>query len=628
MDRRMLYLFGAGIFAFTSFNFTNCSKVGFGVSPFEAAALKSSAFSDDGRVSEPEGDKTNPQYNVAGVDPGEGLPTENLRVTTVAQAASHFVKDCTQPIEMNGVKLDRKIWERAEAIRLAADDPTQKTVPVEYAISFGQKEDRLAYWAHKRAVLSGSNPGYTVLPVGPKNASAPKINNVTTHAYYKANHDLAKEQYIKGERCFYSTVQIASNLIKNSTSVKYDFIESAEPGTANAPLRHTVHYMYYGWCNGCALKNVALYGVGSYAASGAPNRLFDVWPHSEVNSKTGIEEPQFIKLFIADLRDGQFRLGAKGSVVKVPEDTIRGHEAEIDVRDTVNLPLIFKNFGQAIRTLSAEYKSPTTNEVFSGMVGMPQLLSNLNNLSISGTLLSSQYTPLVFDLGEVKVRTTSTSWGTFFNMSLRNDLPHRTAWLGGELHDVAAQAAGDSLGFQNDFRRLAEDGFLVLPNADGSVTDSRNLFGDSIELNGKTYANGFDALRTFAGKDCTSTDFSQRYLGPWDGDIFNSKLRVWIDRDRNGHADANELKSLPQTGILAINTCYIVHTDDKDTFGNGTAWRSTFLLAKDSVNKPVSSAETLQILQGSLVDADRVEFRLFIDLLFQVKADDQLVNVN
>ncbi len=618
----MTFIIGLVMFVFIGTYFTNCSNVGFGMSPLESAALKVSPFSsDDGN-----GDEIDEQYQVAGVDAGEGLPTENLRVTTSQEANANLVTDCTAPIVVNGVTYDRKEWERSEAIRVVSEDSTQKTVPVEYAISFGQKEDRLAVWAHNRAVLSDSNPGYTIVPVGGKISHVAPQSVGATHAYYKADHASAKKQYIYGERCFYSTIKLTTNLIKNSTS-HYDFILAAEPGTANAALVHTIHYMYYGWCANCAIGGTALYGAGSYSVTGAPNRLFDIWPHAETNNQTGQSEPQFIKLYVADLRDGQFRLGGTGSIITESEDTVRGHEAEIDVKEHVNLPKIFENLGQAIRSLSAKYQSPTTTEVFSGMVGVPQLLTNLNNLSIEGTLLASQYTPLVLDLGSLKVRTTSVSWGTFFNMSLQNAYPHRTAWLGGDLVDFAGEASGDGLGFKNDFRRISEDGFLVLPGVDGSIKNSQNLFGDNTPINGQTYSNGFEALRAYAKKDCASSTISDRYLGPWDGDIYSKKLKVWVDRNRNGKAEVTELRSLASVGVLAINSCFVAHSDDKDAFGTGTSLRSTFLMAK-TPGDLISETDILQILDGSMRDPDRVEFRLLIDLIFQVKPDAQLVKVN
>lgn len=615
----ILVLLGSG--ALIGGLFGNCSGVQFAPSPVESLTLKSEVFEFD------------PHSLVDGVTEEDGIPTENLRSPSSVQALSQLVQDCTKPVKIGDLVMDRKVWERGEALKEAEADLTRKTVPVEYAISFGKAEDELAHWAHKRAILSESNPGYTYIPVGLKNSSVHKnAQGTSVHAYYLADHDKAKEQYRHGQRCFYSTVKLTSPLktmpiSAGSTSLKYDFLEAAIPGASKFQTRHQIHYMHYGYCNGCATEQ-SLYGPGRYSASGAPNRLFDEWPHKEMSS-FGVEEFQFVKLYVADLREGQFRLSQYGEILKQPEGVLRGHEKEIDLKDTLNLSLIHERFGQAVRNLSAKYQGGEGFE-FSGMVGVPQLLSNLKSAATIGVVLASQYTPVVLDLGSPKVRTSSLEWGSYFNMAAEKDTsktgldeylsPHKTAWLGGDLSDVNGKAS-DGYSFNNDWRRVSDDGFLVLPDVDGKVRSSRNLFGDRTEIEGKTYPNGFVALQVYAKKNCANPEVKDRYIGPWD--TAYSEIKVWIDADRNGVAEATEISSLEEQGVAALNVCYIEHMQSEDAFGNGTSMRSAFL--KVNPGEQLPEAEILTRLEdGKKSDGTNADFRLAIDLVFKVNKDLKL----
>jgi len=621
------------------FAFQNCSKVAF-VSVNEQAALKQNPFSFG----------FDANGKVDGVLGSDGLPIENLYTNLSALSAQQiqFTKDCSAPVKLNdGTFLSRKEYERRLVLDEVKKDTTGKLIPINYAISFGDKMDVLADWAHRRAILSKNNPGYSYIPTGPKTSSA------TVDGYYKVNHDKAKAEYIKGDRCFFNTVRIDEHVAANGTY--FQFVLNGD----HKGEQHNIHYMYYGWC---AAENCATalnrYGAGNYGNDEYPNRLFAKWPHSEQVTGTNSSEPQFVKLYVADIRGPQ--LGrALGSPLLIKEDAIRGQEKSLDVKDMINLSSIYQDLGQSIRNLASDYQTATI-ALFSGMDGAPQLLKNLlgsinrtavpqiddspsvdaivdntnpdnypgTDSNVTVTNLASQYTPIVLDLGKNKVRTSSRFGGTYFNMAALKqvgvageeafNVKHMTAWIGGELVDVNAKI-NDGAKFIYDYRRIADDGFLVVTDSDGKVRSSKNLFGDNFEVNGETYENGFLALQALANKSCVSTNLADRYFGPWDKELYYDKIKVWIDANRNGEADLAEIQSLESVGVLAINTCNIVHQELHDQFGNGTSLRSAFLYRSAEDAKLPEQDEIINRLKTGKTSKNKdADFRLAIDLIFNV----------
>ncbi len=583
----------------------NCSQIRF-TSSAEADATQQVVFFD-------------PQSVVNGVSGANGLPTENLRISSLDEAGKSMVKDCSAPVLLaNGTALDRYSWERNQALKKASEDKNNKTIPVEFAISFGDKEDRLAVWAHKRAILSDSNWGYSIIPIGAKDSSQGPGG---TSGYYITDHNDAKNDYINGERCFFDTVKITDHKIMKG---HYDFLQSAE---TDSDLIHKIHYMFYGWCDPSATSKCAsaesVYGTGHYGNDSYPNRLFSTLPATDQNGK-----PQVVKLYIADLRTGQFGVNTNGkSIISVTEGTARGSEVQLDLLKQMDIRTIYRNTNSVIRNLSREYKSHETHEVFSGMRGVPQLIHNLLVEGMDGTILASQYTPIVLDLGKPQIRTSDTFGGTLFNMSATKDpkasdlnsaydILELTSWIGGDLVDTQAKSElVDGFKFPMDVRRVADDGFLTLPDTEGKIRSSLNLFGDKIEINGRSYANGFLALQAYAKKDCSSSDLKMRYLGPWDPSY--RIIKVWVDANRNGVVDDGELMSLEAAGVSALNTCNIVDVQERDQFGNGSALRSAFLY---SPNEKLNESEILNRLKtGETSIKAKAEFRVAIDLIFQTK---------
>ncbi len=598
-------------------SYQNCSKVSFQtISMNEAAKLSVEVFDSNNRV--------------AGVEGADGQPTENLRVSTAAEAAASFVQDCSQPVKLpDGKTQSRYDFEKAAALKLAADDATEKTVPVEFAMSFGQMEDRLAVWAHNRAILSEGNSANTsIIPVGPKTSHVYSDNSGTYDAYYVADHSSAKTDYISGKNCFFDTVKIKGDIVKEAREngkEHYDFINQVEK---NYDTVHHIHYMMYGWCDPgaagkCADENSA-YGKGNYGADTYPNRLFGDWPHKEDG------EPQIVKLFVADLRDGQFGISTDtNKIVKKPENTARGSELSLNTKNELDLKSIFRNRDKVIRNLSNTFVSPTTKETFAGMRGVPQLISNLSLAGMTGTVLASQYTPIVLDLGAEKVKTSGAFAGSFFNMSAKTELvtgkdnfdfTQQTAWLSGDLVNMnKLSPASNDPAIVSDFQRQVEDGFLVLADEQGQVASSRQLFGDKTMVNGKTYANGFEALQTLSNKNCKSPEIKDRYFGPWDKNLYASKVKVWVDANRNGIVDDGELKTLEQAGVVAINACNVINAEAQDAFGNGTSLRSAFLYNDSKENFTGKESEIINRLDtGKTSTGADAKFRLAIDLIFKV----------
>jgi len=115
----------------------------------------------------------------------------------------------------------------------------------------------------------------------------------------------------------------------------------------------------------------------------------------------------------------------------------------------------------------------------------------------------------------------------------------------------------------------SDDGWLVLDrNGNGQIDSGAELFGsktpayaDAIE---PRTSNGFDALLMTEGPSygggVADTTIDAR-------DAIYSRLRIWLDRNRNGKAEPGELRSLESMGIVAFGTSY-KKIGRKDQHGN------------------------------------------------------------
>ncbi len=526
----------------------------------------------------------------------------------ISEAIEIPVRDCTTPglYEM----------EKQMALNEAAQDPSGVTVPVKFSYSFGKKHDALAKYANQRAVLSETNNGISYIPIAGKTSN--KYQNGKSAYYTVDNTDVAR-QYRTGEKCFFSTIKIDPSALTVAGGY-FDFIdvnESDIPPMADLlknkktisqklnGIRHMIHYMYVGYCAvGRCAQGQAF--AGEYA-----NRLFSTVPSLDNG------EPQIIKLYMADLRSEQM----KHDIVRLSEDTVRGLEIDSSIDNILNVCEVHKNYYDVTKNLSLPEE--VNGYQFDPIQGAVQLVNNILSHDVDGTVLSSQYTPIVIDLDGNGVRTSSVRWGTYFNMAALDDAQgvgqaHRTAWLGGEYVDYNQGPSPDHR-VSLDVRLKSTDGFLVIPDDQGLVSSSTQMFGDNIQINGKTYINGFKALQAFAGKDCTSSGTRNRYVGPWDHDIYENQLKIWIDENRNGVSEEGELRGLRDLGIAAINACHIVHQDEEDSFGNGTQLRSAVLMAGPYPNLLLRPEEIVYHLEnGHGYEGEKSYFNLAIDLIFKV----------
>uniref|UniRef100_UPI0012E06BE1 calcium-binding protein n=1 Tax=Pseudomonas sp. ML96 TaxID=1523503 RepID=UPI0012E06BE1 len=91
-----------------------------------------------------------------------------------------------------------------------------------------------------------------------------------------------------------------------------------------------------------------------------------------------------------------------------------------------------------------------------------------------------------------------------------------------------------------------DDGFLTLDlNGNGVIDTGAELFGvDTIKSNGQKATDGFDALRELDSNADGVFDIQDAQF---------ANVRVWQDLNQDGNSQANELKSLEELDIVAIN---------------------------------------------------------------------------
>ncbi len=164
---------------------------------------------------------------------------------------------------------------------------------------------------------------------------------------------------------------------------------------------------------------------------------------------------------------------------------------------------------------------------------------------------STNYSPLVIDLED----------GAAESAPVHLDL---TSFDEGVAFDVLGTRSGVRVAWPT---RPGRVGFLVLDrNGNGVIDDGSEMFGDATMDGGHTFDNGFEALASLD----TNRDgrISSR-------DVAFAELRVWHDRNSDGHTDPGELTSLTDDGIGSIGLHYATKIERVDTMGNEVRQRAS-----------------------------------------------------
>lgn len=148
--------------------------------------------------------------------------------------------------------------------------------------------------------------------------------------------------------------------------------------------------------------------------------------------------------------------------------------------------------------------------------------------------MARQYDPLIIDLNENNLYSTTLQDGTYYDYG-EDGMKEKTAWAD------------------------RGDGFLVYDrNGDGTIDNAGEFFGDKTLLEDGTYAaNGFLALSQYDENGDGVIDSA---------DTIFSNLSVWQDINGNGITEEGEMKSLDELGIVGIE---IAQGENRYTDENG-----------------------------------------------------------
>lgn len=160
--------------------------------------------------------------------------------------------------------------------------------------------------------------------------------------------------------------------------------------------------------------------------------------------------------------------------------------------------------------------------------------------------ISEYCSPIIIDVSGGGFHLTSATNGVQFDMS-GSGKPVQIAWTAAD----------------------ARNAFLALPGPNGTVTNGRELFGNFSPQAPSANPNGYLALATY--------DQPQNG-GNGDGiidakDKIFSSLRLWVDSNHDGIAQANELFRLAELGVYSIGLRY-QESRRVDEFGNEFRYRA------------------------------------------------------
>ncbi len=160
---------------------------------------------------------------------------------------------------------------------------------------------------------------------------------------------------------------------------------------------------------------------------------------------------------------------------------------------------------------------------------------------------SSACSPIVIDLNTGRYGLSSQADGVLFDIN-GDGLRERVAW----------PLRPDQIGL-----------LFVDHNGNGRADDGRELFGTATVLrNGTTASNGFIALSELDSN-------ADHRLTPTDAGW--SHLRLWLDGNRNGHCETDEVSTPEANGVGALDLGYW-WMGRRDRFGNELRWASHMTL--------------------------------------------------
>lgn len=120
----------------------------------------------------------------------------------------------------------------------------------------------------------------------------------------------------------------------------------------------------------------------------------------------------------------------------------------------------------------------------------------------------------------------------------------------------------------------SENYFLALPNENGEVLGADQLFGNATRGPDQHYAShGFAALAKY--------DNNGDHMINQEDEVY-SKLRLWKDANLDGIAQPEELFTLEEKGVLAIDLQFDERYQESDKYGNMTKYKSIVIMKDDS----------------------------------------------
>jgi hypothetical protein len=193
---------------------------------------------------------------------------------------------------------------------------------------------------------------------------------------------------------------------------------------------------------------------------------------------------------------------------------------------------------------ASNFVSPTKTITFTAgaLNGLDDTLANLVTNKVIN-LTNQDRTPLMLDLNGDGVHTSSLADGVKFDSDGTGQMTF-TGWSDGK------------------------DGFLVLDlNSDGTINNGTELFGNSTNLaDGQTKAkDGFEALRQY--------DLNHDNLIDANDAVF-ANLKIWVDANKDGVSQSEELHGLADIGVHALKlNAEVSHTlDNGNVLSQVAAW--------------------------------------------------------